>query len=95
MLIEEFKLSLKQITPPDGLSDLLKALWWDAKNDWDQAHHIAQDVHSKNAAWVHAYLHRKDGDLGNAGYWYSRAGKTKSSQSLKEEWDQIARTLLV
>jgi hypothetical protein len=63
-----------------------KALYWDKQGDWDRAHRIVQDVHSTDAAWVHAYLHRKEGDTWNAAYWYSRAGKPFYNNSLEEEW---------
>ena len=79
--------------PPD-LSAPLAALWWAAKGDWDQAHRIVQDESSREAAWVHAYLHRVEGDLGNAGYWYRQAGQPVATDSLQAEWDRIAATLL-
>jgi len=92
--LELFKQSLKDSQPPEGLSALLQALWWDAKNDWEKAHSVAQDVSNREGSWVHAYLHRKEGDQGNAGYWYSRAGKPKSAASLEEEWEEIVQALL-
>ena len=73
---------------------LLKALWHDAKGDWQSAHHLAQDIPSKDGSWVHAYLHRKEGDLSNASYWYHKAGKPVSDKSLHDEWDEIAQALL-
>jgi len=91
---EKCKKCLSAETPPEELSDVVKALWWDAKDDWSRAHETAQDVNNADGAWVHAYLHRKEGDLGNAGYWYSRAGKPRSDDSLEEEWEAIARELL-
>lgn len=92
--ISEFRKSLNDDQPPEGLADLLRALWWDAKGDWDKAHKIAQDTSSADSAWVHAYLHRREGDEGNAGYWYSHARKPKSTQSLDDEWGQIVNTFL-
>lgn len=92
--VEEFKDSLKENNPPDKISELLQALWWEAKGNWDQAHKIAQDDGSAEAAWVHAYLHRKEGEDWNASYWYSRAGKSKSHASFDEEWEQIVTSLL-
>jgi hypothetical protein len=86
--------SLDGAAPPPDLSAPLAALWWAAKGDWDQAHRIVQDESSREAAWVHAYLHRVEGDLGNAGYWYRRAGQPVATDSLQAEWERIAATLL-
>ena len=86
--------SLDGAAPPPDLSAPLAALWWAAKGDWDQAHRIVQDESSREAAWVHAYLHRVEGDLGNAGYWYRQAGRPVATDSLQAEWDRIAATLL-
>lgn len=101
MTFNEFKLSISQSSPPEGISDLLSALWYDAKGDpskdlasWNKAHKITQDISGKDAAWVHAYLHRKEGDSGNASYWYSRAGKPFSNKTLEEEWEEIVEALL-
>ncbi|MEO6244954.1 MAG: hypothetical protein ABIQ12_05930 [Opitutaceae bacterium] len=73
----------------------MQALWHDARGDWEQAHKCAQDDHSRDGSWVHAYLHRKEGDRGNAGYWYARAGRTMpgASVTLETEWAQIARDI--
>lgn len=79
--------------PPAGLSAPLAALWWDARGDWDKAHACVQDENGPDAAWVHAYLHRKEGDLGNAGYWYRRAGRPVAQGPLGAEWEAIARAL--
>ena len=92
--LAEFKASLNQPTPPAEVSLLLQALWHEAKGDWDAAHKIAQNDDSQEAAWVHAYLHRKEGDLSNAQYWYRRASKTKPDLTLEDEWTQIANELL-
>ncbi len=94
MKIEEFKQSLTANDPPAGLTEALTALWWDARGDWDKAHSHAQDDESSSGAWVHAYLHRKEGDRGNAGYWYRRAGKSFCEKSLSEEWLSIIEVLL-
>ncbi|MEX2233448.1 MAG: hypothetical protein WD824_14895 [Cyclobacteriaceae bacterium] len=94
MTIEDFSSSLKQPHPPQGLPKLLEALWYDGKNDWESAHNIAQDISSAEGSWVHAYLHRREGDEGNAAYWYRRAGKPVPRISLQEEWKQIAIALL-
>ena len=85
--------SLDGAAPPPDLSAPLAALWWAAKGDWDQAHKIVQDESSREAAWVHAYLHRAEGDLGNAGYWYRQAGQPVAKDSLEAEWQRIADTL--
>ncbi|MFL5322742.1 MAG: hypothetical protein ACJ8A4_00660 [Microvirga sp.] len=86
--------SLDGAAPPPDLSAPLAALWWAAKSDWDQAHKIVQDESSREAAWVHAYLHRVEGDLGNAGYWYRQAGQPAAKDSLEAEWQRIAAALL-
>jgi len=94
MTVNEFKDTLKEYTPPGEISNELKALWYDAKGDWDKAHQIVQSMHTKKAAWVHAYLHRKEPDDWNASYWYSIAGKPKQNSSFEEEWEQIVISLL-
>ena len=94
MTIEEFMATLSGPTAPD-VSTLLRALWHDAKGNWDEAHRIAQDVDDKSGAWIHAYLHRKEGDPGNAAYWYARAGQPVATDSLEAEWNRIATALLV
>lgn len=94
MTLEQFKLTLKEQHPPEGISNLLRAMWHEGNNDWDTAHNIAQDISSADAAWVHAYLHRKEGDRGNAAYWYRLAGRPVPSVSLDEEWEQITAELL-
>lgn len=94
MTLKEFKLTLNQNSPPENINDLLTALWYDAKGDWNKSHKITQDINGTNAAWVHAYLHRKEGDSGNASYWYSRAGKSFTNKSLDEEWKEIVKALI-
>jgi len=89
-----FRESLAGASPPAGLAPPVAALWQAAKGDWDGAHRLVQDESSNDAAWVHAYLHRVEGDLGNAGYWYRRAGKPVAKGSLDEEWGAIAAALL-
>ena len=88
--------TFKALPNPDALPPALQALWWDAKGDWDRAHTEAQRADSAAGDWVHAYLHRKEGDVGNAGYWYARAGKPAvgASVSLEREWASIASALL-
>ena len=93
MTFRDFKNSLSDKKPPDHLSDALKALWYDAKDDWDQAHVLAQRESDYTGAWVHGYLHRKEGDISNASYWYSRAGKPKPETSLEEEWENLVKAL--
>jgi hypothetical protein len=94
MTLEEFRLSLMHATPPDGISAPLRALWEDAKGNWNAAHAIAQDIDDRTGSWIHAYLHRKEGDLGNAGYWYRRAGQPVATVSLGEEWTSLAQSFL-
>lgn len=91
---DTFKQSLKNRRSPEGLTGPLLALWWAAKGDWDKAHKIAQDIPGAEGSLVHAYLHRKEGDLSNAGYWYSRAGRPRSSLPLEKEWEEIVKDLL-
>lgn len=96
MSFPEFQDSIARGTvPPAGASGALQALWHDARADWDAAHNAAQDDHSRDGSWVHAYLHRKEGDEGNAGYWYARAGRRApvAGTTLAAEWEAIARTL--
>lgn len=94
MTFEDFKKSISAAAPPAGVGDLLVALWHDAREDWEHAHQIVQNIDNSDAAWIHAYLHRKEGDLGNARYWYSRAGRPTCNDSLEREWEQIVRELL-
>jgi hypothetical protein len=95
MNLIDFKSTLSQATPPAGLSAPLQALWLDGKEDWHASHDALQGQPDGNgAAWVHAYLHRKEGDPANARYWYRRANKPESSATLAEEWDAIAAALL-
>lgn len=77
----------------EGLAPLLAALWWDARGDWNRAHELAQSVETAEGAWVHAYLHRKEGDLFNAEYWYRRAGRRQPATTLDQEWAEIAAAL--
>jgi len=90
----EFKASLSGAAPAPQLDAPLAALWWAAKGGWDQAHGIVQDEPTADAAWVHAYLHRVEGDPGNAGYWYRRAGRPVAAGSLETEWERITSALL-
>lgn len=95
MTFDEFKRSTSDDSPPAGLSASLQALWLEAKNDWDGAHDALQNQPDNNgSAWVHAYLHRVEGDLPNARYWYRRANRAASTAPLLEEWQEIVRVLL-
>jgi hypothetical protein len=90
----EFKASVSGAAPAPGLDAPLAALWWAAKGGWDQAHKLVQDEETTDAAWVHAYLHRVEGDLGNAGYWYRRAAKPVATGPLETEWELMVSKLL-
>jgi hypothetical protein len=94
MSFDEFVASLGGSSPPDGIASPLAALWYQRKGHFDTAHGIVQGDACINAAWVHAYLHRLEGDPGNAGYWYNRAGRQAQEGSLANEWDIIARAML-
>ena len=88
-----FRNSLQDNDAPQNSSVYLSALWYEAKGDWDKAHELIQDITDKDAAWIHAYLHRKEGDIGNADYWYRRAGKQRPAATLEEEWNSLADAL--
>jgi hypothetical protein len=92
--VADFKASLSGAAPAPGLDAPLAALWWAAKGNWNEAHKIAQDEATVEGAWVHAYLHRVEGDLGNAGYWYRQANKPVAAGSLETEWEQMVSALL-
>ena len=93
MDLSSFRQSVGAAAPPT-LPSAMQALWWDAKGDWKKAHECAQAQDDKDGAWVHAYLHRKEGDPSNAGYWYRRAGKSPATTTLDAEWESIAAALL-
>ena len=94
MNLQEFQASINRNTPPDGSSQELVALWEDAKGNWDTAHSIVQKMHTAAAMWVHAYLHREEGDLSNSMYWYHRVHRSMPPIPLEEEWREIATALL-
>ena len=94
MDFDEFERSLAAKVPPRGIGSLLEALWRDAHGEWDRAHTLAQKESGRRAAAVHAYLHRKEGDLGNADYWYQRAARTRPAGRLATEWRGLVRELL-
>lgn len=89
MNIDEFRTSAA-----DQFDGPLLALWWDDKGDWNKAHEIAQEIEAAHGAWVHAYLHRKEGDHGNAAYWYRRAGRPIAKDDLHDEWKRIVLEML-
>src|SRR5271168_1594741 len=94
MDLAAFRASLSLASPSSNLTPALRALWLDGRGDWDGAHEAAQADEGGDSDWVHAYLHRKEGDAGNAAYWYRRANKQVCRTSLEEEWAAIARALL-
>lgn len=95
MKLTDFTASLDSRQPPKELILPLQALWWDAKGDWNKAHECAQaDEQDPPNQWVHAYLHRKEGDQSNAEYWYRRCGRKPSKAGLDEEWRAIVKALL-
>ena len=94
MGLDELRKSLAARAPPAGLSKPLQALWHDAKGDWQRAHGIVQSVQGKAGARVHAYLHRKEGDLDNARYWHDRAGTELPAVTLDQEWEMLVTALL-
>jgi hypothetical protein len=91
--LDDFRKTLTATSPP-SLPPLIRALWHDAKGDWEEAHRIAQDVTGEDGAWVHAYLHRKEGDASNARYWYRQAGREAATEPLDMEWARIVSELL-
>lgn len=94
MTLDHFRDSLTRDDLPKNLNLALLGLWWDAKGDWAKAHESAQQDEGPEGSWVHAYLHRKEGDTSNAGYWYGRAGKPAAQESLQKEWSEITTSLL-
>jgi hypothetical protein len=89
-----FKRSLTKSEPPSGLSPALVALWWAGKNDWDKAHKLVMSEEGAECAWVHAYLHRLEGDVDNARYWYRQARRPAAVGALADEWAAIVAALL-
>jgi hypothetical protein len=94
MNLAEFKRTLQAKTPPRDCSPALAALWWARKGDWDEAHKLVMNDDGRDAAWVHAYLHRLEGDAGNAAYWYRQASKPVATGASEPEWESIAGALL-
>ena len=89
MTLEEFRRA-----DPASLPEVLRALWLEGNGDWEKAHIVAQDIEGPNGAWVHAYLHRKEGDNANAAYWYRRAGRAPATGEMAGEWETMVRALL-
>ncbi len=94
MTFDEFKESLSHTAPPKNIPQNLLALWRDSTGSWDEAHKIVQKTSGFDGDWIHAYLHRKEGDLSNASYWYSRIGKILPQKSLNQEWEELVRHLV-
>ena len=94
MTFDEFIISVKDIEPSPALSETLTSLWWDKKGDWDTAHAIAQNIPTVQGSAVHAYLHREEGVLWNADYWYSRAGRKRPDVALEQEWQSLVEEML-
>jgi len=94
MTLDQFRDSLKGDAPPAELDPALAGLWWDAKDNWTKAHESAQHDEGPRGSWVHAYLHRKEGDADNAAYWYGRADRAADTSPLADEWLAIATALL-
>ncbi|MGN8072469.1 hypothetical protein [Mucilaginibacter sp. SG564] len=92
--LNEFKESLNSELPIGGLSIQLKSLWYDGKGDWHKAHAQVDQLNDQASAWVHAYLHRKEGDIWNADYWYGKAKQIRPNLSLEEEWEQLVLRFL-
>lgn len=88
-----FYSTLEDNLPPEGISPALKGVWYDRKGNWEKAHEMIQNESDADSAWVHAYLHRKEGDLFNADYWYRRAGRSRPEADLHQEWEQLAGAL--
>ena len=95
MILARFKDSLgKGEDAPSDLSPPLQALWYAGKGNWHRAHEAAQDIHTSDGSWIHAHLHRQEGDLSNADYWYARCGKSRSGSSIETEWEEIVQAML-
>jgi hypothetical protein len=94
MKAEEFRASVTREEPPSGLPVPVEALWWDAKGDWARAHGLVDELETVDGMAVHAYLHRKGGEAGNADYWYQRAGRRFHREALADEWEALVEGLL-
>ena len=94
MHLTSFQDSIKEAVPPPGIDSALLAMWHDGHGNWDKAHSMVDNLDDETACWVHAYLHRKEGDLWNADYWYRKAGRKRPDVSLQKEWETIVQSLL-
>ena len=94
MNFDTFQKSLSDAAPPANASVYVQSLWYDGKGDWELAHELIQDLTDKTAAWIHAYLHRKEGDVWNANYWYTKAGQRMPGYSLEQEWEELVKSML-
>ncbi len=94
MQFEIFQKSIKDASPPAAITVYLLAMWYDAQGNWDKAHSMMDNLNDETACWVHAYLHRKEGDNWNADYWYRRAGRKRPGTNLQQEWETIVKALL-
>ena len=94
MTLEDFTASVARGEEPPGLPSPLRALWLDGTGDWPAAHDLASEIEPPDGARIHAYLHRKEGDLDNARYWYRQSGRAPFEGSLADEWSTLARDLL-
>jgi len=95
MTFDEYLANIKNKEPSSELSETLRSLWWDKKGDWDRAHSIAQEIPTTQGSAVHAYLHREEGVLWNADYWYSRAGRIRPDIPLEDEWKLLVEEMLL
>lgn len=94
MNLLSFRETLSASEPPQELTVYAQALWYDARGEWEKAHELIQDLPDRNAAWIHAYLHRKEGDSWNADYWYNKAGRQRPQATLDGEWEQLVTAFL-
>ena len=94
MTFDDYLKTIDDDHPPSHVSETLVSLWWDKKGDWDRAHSIAQEIPTRAGSAVHAYLHREEGVLWNADYWYSRAGRKRPDIPLEEEWTRLVEEML-
>lgn len=93
MTLAQFKDSLTNSSPPE-VSPLLQAMWYDGNGNWNKAHDIAQEINSREGSWIHAYLHRKEGDLSNAQYWYYKAKRIMPAHTLQQEWEELVQEFI-
>lgn len=95
MTYDEFILTIENNELPSNLPLYMQALWWDAKGNWQKAHSLIDSLDDKHSCIVHAYLHRKEGDIWNADYWYGRANAKRPDTGLDEEWQSLAMDLIL